>query len=303
MSNSLNLGFDIGSILGKARNQTKFHYLEEGTAVYKILPPFSAENKNLMAEHNFHWAKNDSEKNVKVQCTYYTEKYCPLCSQHKELEKQYKAAQASEREGSEVLKSLAAAMGQVQKTKQLYYNAVTPNNEVVVLQLSKTASDLLNRKLVEAIKEKNQDPTALNAGYWFKFTKQGKGRDSVTVDFHRTSKVVEGEEVEVLNRTPLPQELIDTLPTKVADIFNKKSMYINEYTCAELTDYLNGHALKDKFRKNQSDNFDSTKTAADAPSKQEIPDSEVKAATSKPSSAVEAFMAEAERLRGKAGNN
>jgi len=292
-----NLGFDLDSILGKnGKGKTSFKYLEEGTAVYRILPSFDPANRQLSAEHNFHWVADAASKNIKVQCTYYTEKYCPMCNASKELEKLRDAAKASDGEKSESYKRLNAAVMKVQKTKSIYYNAVTLQNEVVVLQLTKTVADLLNKKLLEAVQEKNADPTLVTAGYWFKFNKSGKGRDSVTVDFHRTSKVVEGEEVEVLNRTPLPTEMIATLATKVAPIFDRKSMWIKEYTGAELGDYIKGVPLKDKFQKREDSKPEDRNYADEAPSNQAAPES-APTEVSSPVNAADGFMAEAARLR------
>ena len=298
MSNGIldNLGFDLDSILGGKKSKTNFKYLEEGSAVYRILPPFDPANRQLSAEHNFHWVQDAGGKNIKVQCTYYTEKYCPMCTASKELEKARDAAKAVDGEKSENYKRLNAAVMKVQKTKSIYYNALTLNNEVVVLQLSKTVSDLLNKKLTEAVREKNQDPTALTSGYWFKFNKQGKGRDSVTVDFHRTSKIVEGEEVEVLNRTPVPAELIATLSEKVADLFSRKTMWIKEYSSVELADYLNGVPLKDKYKKQETAASDDRDYSSEAPS-DSAPVNVAPKQEAAPKSAVDDFALQAARLR------
>ena len=307
MSNAtLDLGFDLDSILGKNKSKTNFKYLEEGSAVYKILPSFDAANRVLSSEHNFHWVSDQAGKNIKVQCTYYTEKYCPMCSAHKELEAAYNSSKASDGEQSENTKRLSAAMQKLQKTKSIYYNAVTLTGEVVVLQLTKTASDLLNKKLVEAVKDKNADPTSLTAGYWYKFTKTGKGRDSVTVDFHRTAKIVEGEEVEVLNRTPFNAELIKSLPEKVSDIFSRKLMWIKEYTSGELADYLKGIPLKDKFKAEARSNVSAQasvpesrddKASTPAPAPTPVMETTKESRTTTAVSAAENFAAEASRLR------
>ena len=302
---TLDLGFDLDSIMGnKNKGKINFKYLEEGSAVYRILPPFDSANRQLSAEHNFHWVQDEQSKNIKVQCTYFTsEKYCPLCNAAKDLESARDTAKAQEGEKSETYKRLNAAVMKLQKTKSIYYNALTPNNEVVVLQLTKTVSDLLNKKLAEAVQDKNQDPTAITAGYWFKFSKVGKGRDSVTVDFHRTSKVVEGEEVEVMNRTPVPPELAATLPEKVANIFDRKVMWIKEYSGVELSDYLKGIPLKDKFKKkentSQYGNQQQERRYADEDSKDGggYAKEEPKQDSAPKTSASEAFAAEAARLR------
>lgn len=302
MSSPLNLGFDLDSILGnKNKSKFAFKYLEEGVAVYRILPPFDPANRQLSAEHNFHWVQDEATKNIKVQCTYYTEKYCPLCNAAKEIETARDAVKATEGDKSENYKRLNAAAMKVQKTKSIYFNALTLNNEVVILQLSSTVAALLNKKLAEAVSEKNQDPTLVTAGYWFKFSKVGKGRDSVTVDFHRTSKIVDNEEVEVLNRTPVPAELIATLPEKVANLFDRKTMWIKEYAGVELADYLKGIPLKDKYKKQgQSEGSiaqDVARNYADEAPKDGGGYAKAEENSAPANNAVDAFAAEASRLR------
>lgn len=302
MSNpNVDLGFDLDALLGNKKSKTNYKYLEEGIAVYKILPPSpTSSNRSLNSEHNFHWVMDASGKKIKVQCTYYTEKYCPLCNAHKNAEEAYNQALKMD-PNSENTKRLKESAFSLQKSKTICYAAVTLNGEVVVLQLTKTVSDLLVKKIAEAYEKRSIDATNMSNGLWFEFNKQGKGRDSVSVDFNRFQKEIDGETVDVLNRNPVPKEISENLAEKIPDIHSKKIMWIQEYSGAELSDYLKGTPLKSKItpRTGNSTTPEPVKPVMQASE----PSTSTASSPSSSGGAASDFAAEAARLRALAQGN
>lgn len=244
MSNGIELGFDIEALInkGKKRNKYKFEYLKEGAQGFRILPSFDPSNRRIESTHAVHWLTGENGKIVKAACTYYTEKFCPLCTAHKETKEAYDHASKSD-PTSQNTKRLAEAMKKLSVSRSTFYNAVNASGEPVILELNQTVAKLLEGLIIEAYQKKNFDATALAGGVWFEFTKVGKGRDSVRVDYKRLSKMVEGELVDVLDRTALSPDLLARLPTAVANIHDKKTLWIKECSSQELADYLRGKPL------------------------------------------------------------
>jgi len=231
---------------GKRGPKYKFESLKEGSAVYRILPSFNDQNRRIEAVYYVHWLTGENGKPTKVSCTYGSERYCPICEKHRETKDALNSARATD-PSSQNTKRLQEAEDKLRASKTIFYNAVNAANEAVVLQLSSTVSALLEKKIIEAVQQKGFDPLSLSGGVWFRFNKQGKGRDSVTVDFNRVSvKDAEGEIAEKLDKHALPEELVSRLQNEVANIHDAKSMYVNQYTANELADYLRGKALPNK---------------------------------------------------------
>ncbi len=249
MSN-LELGFDLDALLNKSkkRSRYKFESLKEGSAIYRILPSFNPANRKLDETYNMHWLTGSSGNPMKVACTYYTEKYCPICEAWKAAKEAYESARKESPDGAHA-KRLAEAEQRLRKSRYVYYNALNAANEPVILQLSSTVSGLLDKKIIEAVQEKSFDPTALKGGVWFKFSKQGKGRESVAVDFNRISATdADGEIVEKLDRRPVADDLASQLPGLVADLTNTEILWIKTFSSKELADYLRGVPLNDGRR-------------------------------------------------------
>ena len=282
---TLELGFDLEALInkGKRRPKVKYESLKEGTQGFRILPPFNPARRDLNYTYHVHWVQGASGL-IKVMCTYYTEKYCPLCEQHKSVTETLERLK-KENPKSEQISMLQEAEQKLRKSRTVYYNAVNSNQEVVVLQLSSTVSQLLDKKIIEAAQKKQFDATSLKAGVWFEFTKSGKGRDSVTVDFRRISKEVNGELVEVLDRTPIKVEVVENIETLVTEIHKPEALWIKTFTARQLADYLRG-VLLEEANGNKANEADSSDEAPSAP----------------PPSGMSDAQAEATRLRSLAGN-
>lgn len=240
-NNSLELSFDIDSILNKnkRRPKFKFEYLKDGVQSFRILPSFDAANRQLEHSYSVHWLTTENGKPAKVLCTYPTERFCPVCHQNRETKEMLEVAKKAN-PTSENTKRLMEAERRTSLSKSVYYNAVNASGEPVILELNSTVSKLLEQLIVDAALKKNFDPTALRGGVWFEFTKSGKGRDSVRVDFRRVSKLVDGEMVDILDRSPMAEDLIARLPNAVANIHDPKTMWIRTVSSSDLSDYLKG---------------------------------------------------------------
>jgi hypothetical protein len=254
MSDKLELGFDLGALINKGKkfNSVKSEFLKEGDSFYRLIPPApGAANRELNHKWVTHWLTGSNGKKMQVACTYFTEKYCPLCAVAKEIQAQIdrltdkgerKPETFSEDEKAE-LKRLWEGKRQFEATRTFAYLAFNANNEVVALKLSSTVSQLLDKKVFQAATEYGFDPTALNGGVWFKFSKHGKGRDSVTVDFKRVVTKVNGKIQEELDQTDLPEDALNRLANSRPDIHSPKDMWVKEYSAAQLGSFLKGMPL------------------------------------------------------------
>jgi len=313
MSNEIALSFDLEALLnkGKRNRKYKFEYLKDGLASYRILPSFDSANRRFEHGYALHWLTGENGKPVKALCTYYTEKFCPVCQAHKATKEAYEGAVKAAPQ-AENTKRLAAAMMKLSVARSTFYNAVNASGEPVILELNSTVSKALEVLIIEAYQKKNFDATALKGGVWFDFTKSGKGRDSVRVDYKRISRLVEGEMVDVLDRTGLSEELTNRLPTAVANLHDPKTMWIREYTALELGDYLKGKPLPDTNGRqtaaaptSEEDSEEShaaalqaiTNTVATPPNAQAAPAAVQATAPAPQASQFKDFAAEAERLQ------
>lgn len=254
MSEKLELGFDLGALLNKGKkfNSVKSEFLKEGDSFYRLIPPApGAANRELNHKWVTHWITGSNGKKMQVACTYFSEKYCPLCAIAKDIQSnidritekgERKPESFSEDEKAE-LKRLWEGKRQFEATRTFAYLAFNANNEVVALKISSTVSQLLDKKVFQAATEYGFDPTALKGGVWFKFSKQGKGRDSVTVDFKRVVSKVNGKIQEELDQSDLPEDALNRLNNSRPDIHSPKDMWVKEYSAAQLGAFLKGVPL------------------------------------------------------------
>lgn len=252
MSNdTLELGFDLDALMssggGKYRKY-KTEYLKEGTAFYRVLPSFDPVDRRINFEYYMHWLTGDNNKMMKVQCTKGTEGYCPLCEASKQAETAAKSVEQNEGKDSAHYKQLMDTSEALRASRSVYFNAVNAAGEPVILELNATTVKLLAKKMEKA-KELGFDPTHPKTGAWFRFSKNGKGRDAYEVDFKKVQVVIDGETLEKNDRTPLTDEMIEKLPTTVADLKNPDNLYIQVFTSKELADFLRGVPLKNKYQK------------------------------------------------------
>lgn len=254
MSDKVELNFDLNALINKGKrfNSVKSEFLKEGDSFYRIIPPApGAANRELNHKWVTHWITGQNGKKMQVACTYYTEKYCPLCTIAKEIQAQIdRITEKGERktdsfsdDEKQELKRLWEAKREYESTRTFAYLAFNANNEVVALKLSSTVSQLLDKKIYQAATDYGFDPTAFHGGVWFKFSKQGKGRDSVTVDFKRVVTKINGKIQEELDQTDLPEDALNRLNNSRPDIHSPKDMWVKEYSALQLANFLKGTPL------------------------------------------------------------
>jgi len=250
--NNIELGFDLDALLntgnkGAFRRRNKTEYLKAGTAFYRILPSFDQSDRRINFEYYMHWITGENGQKMKVQCTKGTEGYCPLCEAAKIQEEMVTRAKAQGKDSAQ-LKLMEEAVKSLRASRSIYFNAVNAAGEVVALELNMTTTKLLAKKMEQA-KSLGFDPTHPKSGVWFRFTKNGQGRDAYEVDFKKIPVQVDGEVLEKNDRTALTDDLIGRLETSVTDLKNPENMYIQIFTSKELADFLRGVPLKSKFQK------------------------------------------------------
>ena len=246
MSNkNLDLGFNYNAMVnkGKGNRPFKFERLKEGVQFYRILSLLGPE-RSLSRTFATHWIQN-GEKKMQIECTLYTDGGCALCDEHKNVELKLKRAEESGAP-ADVVAELKERENALRVNRTVYFNALNSNNELVVLQLTKTVKDLLEKKIQEAVEVKGFDPTSMKSGVWFEFKKLGKGRDSVTVDFKRISMEVDGDIVEKLDRSPIAEDLASRLLDVAPNIHSHEAMWIRQYSAKEVRDFINGTPLPER---------------------------------------------------------
>lgn len=241
MSN-LELGFDLDALKnqGKRKRLVFFEYIKDGTSVYHLVPAYASTSRELSHLYRSHRMTGPTGNFMSVSCTYYSpERYCPLCESRKQT---MEAIDRAKREGNE---DEATRLSEQEKGlrvwNNVYYNAVNAANEVVILQLSSTVANDLNMLVAEAVEKRKFDPSSPTTGVWFKFRKTGKGQGSTKVEFSRITAISEsGEEIEKLDRSSIHADVLNGLDEKVADIHSPSSMFIKEYTAAQLVNVMRG---------------------------------------------------------------
>jgi hypothetical protein len=221
---------------------------KEGTSIFRVLPPFGKDHANRASKKiRLHWGFFDSNgKPRPVHCTYESEGFCPICNHAWELEKmaQRSLAAGNTEESEEQMKKF-----QELKSRVTYlYNAVNNEGEVGVLEVPKTAHDGIISIFKEYINKYDLDPTGLKDGVWFQIRRSGKGFNTkYEVNFNRVSKKVDGEIVETINRSPLPEGVVSDFENLAVDIHNQYKIP----SSSDLKKILDGAPVDEVFGKNK----------------------------------------------------
>jgi transcription elongation factor Elf1 len=234
-------------------NRTPFERIpKDSVKFFRILPPYGANHqRQLFHKYQIHWGFLDENGNKKpVACSYPTEGFCPVCNSVKEIEEQVKRKKESGASDEEC-STLNEMMRERRSQKFYVYNAVSyDEKKVVILQLPYTASEELKRKMMISVQEKGFDPTSVQSGVWFRFERTGAGlKTKYHVDFKKMSVMVDGEELEKNDRSPLPEALLGTIVKQYAgEIEDGPLVDIHDIyetrTAQELGQYMNGSPVK-----------------------------------------------------------
>lgn len=224
----------------KKYTRVKYEKIEQGTSYYRVLPSFNPENKSFSRTWVVHWLTGPTGK-FQTICPYYTERYCPICENHFKVKGELKKSEANG--DTQKVKELKESEESLRPAKSVYLNALNASNELVVLRISKTVNDLVNEKIEEAKSGKNFHPAHPKTGAWIKFTRNGNGMAAVKVDFKKISKMVDGEEMETMDRTPVSDELIEKVKREYINIHDPAKLNIKTFTSRDLAGFLKGEPL------------------------------------------------------------
>jgi hypothetical protein len=239
----------------------------KGLAHYRICPPYGTNNnKQLFKRYQRHWGFTNANGNqLPISCSYQTDRYCPVCQKVKDAEAELKRLMGDATRIDQLpadRKDAAKAIDEFIykfKVQQFFaYNAVTHDGRVVILELKWTPhkniwgddKDFVGR-IKEAVAKYKFDPTSLRSGVWFTFNKSGTGLGTMyPVDFKKTvTTLSDGQQAEVLDKTPLSAELIAKIEAQMAaagpggvapgPLFDIHTL-MEPMTAAQLTAIMNG---------------------------------------------------------------
>lgn len=194
--------------------------VQDGTNVFRILPPFGTEHENKASrEVNLHWGFVTSDgKQRPVVCSYHYEKFCPICQSAKSTEGE--AERAKLMGNDDEYKELIKKAQDLRNRKTFLYNAANKQGDMGVLELTKTSHEAVIELFTSYIKKYDKDPTSLKDGVWLEINREGKGfKTKYTVSLHRvTLRDADGEIVEKLDRSPLAENILNNYEKNAVDI-------------------------------------------------------------------------------------
>lgn len=253
----LALCFNPEALEGK---ESDLETIKEGTSWYRILPPYGTGHNGFpWAFHGIHWGLKDSNGNqIPVRCSYDREKFCPICAEVWDAEKQLKSFEKDD--NSEAKQDLEEFVKTFRADKAYYLNALTIDGRVKKLKIKpilvtgrsggdgKKAEGQLIQRIKKAIVDKKFDPMALDTGCWFEFTRTGRNFNTeYGVDFKRHPD-------ETIDRTPISgafPEVYEAIKAQLAGgegpMFDVHTLY-ELRSSAELKRYFSGEPVPSRRR-------------------------------------------------------
>jgi hypothetical protein len=232
----------------KERREWKRHKINDGSNIYRILPPFGdseQHNGYPYRKWSYIWLLDPVTGKRKPFASpfSYGEDKCPVKEYADALAKKVEgivsSLKASGKSDDQIkrdptLVAIREVQWKLKLTHSYSYNAADKSGEVGILEIKSTAHKGLCKKMSEYIKDYVQDPTSLNdfdddSGVWFNFKREGKGKSTeYSVDFNTTLVKVEGSkrpQME-LDFSPLPdaiKENYDDLGYDLHSLYAQKS--------------------------------------------------------------------------------
>lgn len=236
---------DVDSLVENKKStfsKTTFFKLEKGANQFRLL--LNPAGKPHFVQHWVNWFSFDYEKDDGTVVKTYRSAVSPhkpsegiksaikeksdaLTLEQEKLALPYTSAKKVNTDAmpKDVLAKYKALGEQIRGLKaqgHYYVNAVDKSGALGILRIPSTAHDALQveiKKLVESGKVLN--PLSLTKGVWFEFTRSGDGlQTKYGVQVHRVAKEMQGETVEVMNKSALPEDLIKNYPTLGKDVRN-----------------------------------------------------------------------------------
>lgn len=212
----------------KTSREWKRHKVQDGSNVYRILPPFGdveVHNNYPYRKWSIAWLVDPQRGSRMPFATPLTdgEEKCPVkeyqdaLKNHIENKKaMLKAEGMSDADIKETLKPLHDVQWNIKVQHVYAYNACDKSGNIGLLEIKSTAHKAMKKKMMEYIEKYGQDPTSLNSdlkedsGVWFNITKEGSGKQTeYNVEFAKTQfKDADGDLVYKVDRTALPEQVV-----------------------------------------------------------------------------------------------
>ena len=235
---------NLDSLNPKSFKKTVRHKVQDGSNIFRILPPFGAESDGYpYRKWNVVWGLVDPTSGrarpFASSSTY--EGRCPVYD-YLDLLKN-KVSTLTDESKVEALNKFISDL----RPKTVYaYNAADKSGQVGVLELKSTAHKKILSLMEKYIKDYNQDPTSLNSdvndsGIWFNITKTGKGFDT-SYDANKNqmkNKNAAGVLVYEDDRSPLAESIVHNFDSLGYDL---NSLY-QKLTYDELKEILVANIL------------------------------------------------------------
>jgi hypothetical protein len=228
----------------KDKKDVARHKVNDGDNIFRILPPFGEKSNGYpYRKWSIAWLADPESGRRRPYATPFSfggeecpvYEYCRAISDKKEkieaqLTSKLEAQGHSEKEIKEIIKEKTKIFGEILynlKPKTTYfYNAISKSGVVAILELKKTAHDLLKKLMAEYIKDYNQDPTSLlseadDSGVWIKVTRTGKDRDteySVAKNQTKARDPNTGKIVWQDDQDPIPDNVVDNYNNLAYDL-------------------------------------------------------------------------------------
>ena len=219
------------------------HKINEGTNIYRILPPFGdpdIHNNYPYRRWSIAWLQDPKSGKRRPFATPLTDgEECPVqqyCDKLNTFIDDKKNQLKSEGWSDSDIKTELEGLRTVQwgmRLQHVYsYNACDQSGSVGILELKSTAHKAMKKMMNQYIKDYGQDPTSLSSeeddsGVWFNISKDGKGKDTeYSVGFHQTRQKMNGQLVKIDDRSSLPEHVVanyDSLAYDLNSIYLRKN--------------------------------------------------------------------------------
>lgn len=212
----------------KERREWKRHKVNDGSNIYRILPPFGdteVHNGYPFRKWSYCWLADPATGKRKPFASPFSTggDTCPVKEYADALAKKVDGIAANMKaEGKsddQIKKRLEKVRGVQWKLKLSHgylYNAADQSGEVGLLELKATAHKGLCKRMQEYIKTYAQDPTSLNSfdddsGVWFDIKREGLGKSTeYSAVFNQTTeKDDKGRLAKFDDRSPLPDNIVE----------------------------------------------------------------------------------------------
>jgi len=210
--------------------QRKNFYVELGSNVYRVLPPFAslAEQGKLAAYHAVTWLPGSDGKKRPVVSIFRKDRqgnvivHDPLIEKIENLKKVLEKMKA---EGGDAkrIEEMSERLWSLQTDKAYYVNAMNPAGEIGVLKLKATSYNALLERLDELESKENIDaisPGEQNGVFFnFKRVKDSNGKTIYTTDVHTVSKTGEnGRPVKEYAWAPIDESVLKRMEKEASDL-------------------------------------------------------------------------------------